>query len=102
MEYYTDSLDIYDVNNNLNTTEKVQKSRSLINFIAPNSLLTNQTASNYDEKGTTVVSPQIADVKPALATIENPAEKTIKIGAQVKNNYSNNISEIVMLGKNSI
>ena len=99
VEYYTDSPDIYDVNNNLNTTEKVQKSRSLINFIAPNSLLTNQTASNYDEKGTTVVSPQIADVKPALATIENPAEKTIKIGAQVKNNYSNNISEIVMLGK---
>ena len=99
VEYYTDSPDIYDVNNNLNTTEKVHKSRSLINFIAPNSLLTNQIASNYDEKGTTVVSPQIADVKPPLATIENPAEKTIKIGAQVKNNYSNNISEIVMLGK---
>ena len=41
----------------------------------------------------------MADVKPPLATIEHPTEKTVKIGAQIKNNYANSISEVLMLGK---
>ena len=100
VDYYYGSSDIYDINDNLNTTEKVHKSTTSVSLIAPNSLLTNQTASNFDKNGTQVVSPQIADVKPPLATVEQyTEEKTIRIGAQIKNNYASTISEVKLLGK---
>ena len=100
VDYYNGASDIYDINNNLNTTEKVHKSTTSVSLIAPNSLLTNQTASNFDKNGTQVVSPQIADVKPPLATVEQyTEEKTIRIGAQIKNNYASTISEVKLLGK---
>ena len=99
-DYYYGSADIYDVNDNLNTAELVHKSTATISLIAPNSLLTNQTASGFDKSGTQVVSPQIADVKPQLATVsQDTPEKTVRIGAQIKNNYSSVITDVVMLGK---
>ena len=100
VDYYYNSADIYDVNDNLNLDEKVHKSTTLVSLIAPNSLLTNQTASGFDKTGTQIVSPQIADVKPQLATVsQDTPEKTVKIGAQIKNNYSSVITDVVMLGK---
>ena len=99
-DYYYGSADIYDVNDNLNTAEIVHKSTTSIRLVAPNSLLTNQTASGFDQKGTQVISPQIADVKPQLATVsQDTPEKTVRIGAQIKNNYSDVITDVVMLGK---
>ena len=100
VDYYYNSADIYDVNDNLNLDEKVHKSTTSVSLIAPNSLLTNQTASGFDKTGTQIVSPQIADVKPQLATVsQDKPEKTVKIGAQIKNNYSSVITDVVMLGK---
>ena len=100
VDYYYNSADIYDVNDNLNLDEKVHKSTTSVSLIAPNSLLTNQTASGFDKDGTQVVSPQIADVKPQLATVsQDIPEKTVRIGAQIKNNYSSVITDVVMLGK---
>ena len=99
-DYYYGSADIYDVNDNLNITEMVHKSTTRISLIAPNSLLTNQLASGFDQKGTQVVSPQIADVKPQLATVsQDTPEKTVRIGAQIKNNYSSVITDVMILGK---
>lgn len=100
VEYYYNSADIYDVNNNLNTEEKVHKSTIAVKLIAPNSLLTNQTASNFDKDGTQVVSPQIADLKPQLATVsQDTPEKTVRIGVQIKNNYADIITDVMILGK---
>ena len=96
VDYYNGVSDIYDVNGNLNIKEKVHWTTVQVSLIAPNTLLTNQIMSNFDEEGTIVVSPQIADVKPALASTE---EKEVRIGAQIRNNYSGTISEIKMLGK---
>ena len=99
-DYYYKEKDIYDVNNNLNTTEDINKTTKAITFVAPSSLLTNQIASDYDEKGNTVISPQIAEIKPQIATVDQEMEeKTAKIGVVIRNNYSNTISEITILGK---
>ena len=98
-EYYYDAQDIYDVNNNLNTEELVNHTTTSLSMVSPNSLLTNQIGSNYDDKGSTVVSPQIADVKPSYAVVEQGEEKTAQIGVQIRNNYANTISDIVILGK---
>ena len=99
-DYYYKGQDAYDVNNNLNTTENVNKTTKAITFVAPSSLLTNQMASEFDEKSSTVISPQIAEIKPQVASVDQEVEeKTAKIGVIIKNNYSNTISDIKILGK---
>ena len=99
--YYDRAKDIYDINNNLNVEEPVNHTKTGISLVSPNSLLTNQIAGNYDGKGTTVVSPKVADIKPTYAVIdqESKEEQTAKIGIQLKNNYANTISDIKVVGK---
>ncbi len=99
-DYYYNSADIYDVNDNLNVEEKVHKSTTSISLISPNSLLTNQTISEYDESGHTLISPQVADIRVPIAEVDTDTdEKTAKIGVQLINNYSNEINDVVILGK---
>ena len=98
--YYYKAQDIYDVNNNLNTEEQVNYRTTSISMVSPNSLLTNQVASDYDDKGSEVISPQIADIKPIYAIVDQEQEvQTVKIGVQLKNNYASTTSEIQILGK---
>ena len=69
-------------------------------MVSPNSILTNQVASDYDDKGSEVISPQIADIKPVYAVVDQEQEtQTVKIGVQLKNNYASTTSEIQLLGK---
>ena len=97
-DYYYKAQDIYDVNGNLNTEEIINKGQVSISLVAPNSLLTNQTASHFDETGTVIISPNIAELKPIYG--EDDREKqTVKVGVQMKNNYSSTISEVLILGK---
>ena len=99
-DYYYTAQDRYDVNNDLNTEELVNYRTTSISMVSPNSLLTNQTASEYDDKGSMVISPQIADIKPVYAVVDQEQEEqTVKIGVQIKNNYASTISEIQILGK---
>ena len=99
-DYYYKAQDIYDVNNNLNIEEQVNHTTTNISMVSPNSLLTNQTATDYDDKGSEIVSPEIADIKPSYVVVDQEQEEqTAKIGVQLKNNYSSTISEIQILGK---
>ena len=91
VDYYNPVEDIYDVNDNLNQKEKVNKSTISINLISPNSLLTNQVATNYDENGSTVVAPKIAVV--------SKERRTATVNVEINNNYSSSISEVKILGR---
>ncbi len=96
--YYYNMQDLYDVNDNGNTQELVNYRDTSISLVSPNSLLTNQTISDFDETGTVIISPQVVDLKPIYS--ENDREpQTVKIGVQMKNNYSSTISEACILGK---
>ncbi len=99
--YWYKAEDTYDVNNNLNTEEQVNYRTTSISMVSPNSLLTNQIANNYDDKGSEVISPQIAEIKPQYAVVdqETPEEQTARIGVQIRNNYASTISEVQILGK---
>ena len=99
--YYYDKEDTYDVNNNLNVKEKVNYDYVSLSMVSPNSLLTNQVASNFDDKGTEVVSPQIADLRPQYAIVdgENDEEQTVDLAVQLRNNYASTTSEIKIVGK---
>ena len=98
-DYYYNANDTYDVNDNLNTEEKVNYDTASLSMVSPNSLLTNQVGSNYDDKGSQVVSPEIADIKPVYAVVDQDKEKEATIGVQVRNNYGSTISDIQILGK---
>ena len=91
VDYYNPVEDTYDVNDNLNQKEKVNKSTISINLISPNSLLTNQIATNYDENGSTVVAPQVAVV--------SKERRTATVNVEINNNYSSTISEVKILGR---
>lgn len=96
-EYYYRTEDNYDINDNLNVNEIITKKEVTLNLIAPNSLITNQMASDFDEQGTVIISPQIAELKPSNEESQN--KETVKIGVDIKNNYSNTISDIKVIGK---
>ena len=91
IDYYNATADIYDVNGNLNTTEKIAKSTVNISLVSPNSLLTNQVASNYDENGSIAVAPQLAIVSKDM--------RSATVNIELNNNYSNAISDVQILGR---
>ena len=91
-DYLPDEVeDIYDVNDNSNTEEIIGYTTRTISFVASNSLVTGQRASNYDEKGNIAISPKIAYV--------SKSQRTAQIDLSVINNYSGTIGEIDILGK---
>ena len=83
--------DTYDVNDNGNVSEIIGYTTRTISFVASNSLVTGQRASNYDEKGSIAISPKIAYV--------SKSQRTAQIDLSVINNYSGTIGEIDILGK---
>ena len=91
IDYLNTSEDIYDVNDNLNTIEMVNKYVKAISLISPNSLLTNQMATNYDDEGSVAIAPQIAVV--------NKERRSATVNVEVNNNYSSTISEVKILGR---
>ena len=98
--YYYSGKDIYDVNDNLNVEELVHTTNTSVYMVSPNSLLTNEIITDFDENGSIAISPQVVDVRPNLTTTDRAQEeKTVKIGVQLTNNYPNNLSEVKILGK---
>ena len=95
--YVNPSKDIYDLNDDGNTEEYVNKNISSINLIGPTSIITMETASEYsnndNDKLETSIAPQVAVID------KTQANKTARISASILNNYSGNVSEIKLVGK---
>ena len=85
--------DILDINENGNQDEYVALKSKKIKILAPSSLLTSQTLSEFDDSGKSVVSPQIA-----ILDKSNEA-RDAKISVSITNNYSGTISENIIIGK---
>lgn len=94
-DYYNGGRDIYDVDGDSDTTDMVAYDNVDVVLNAPETVLTNQIAIDYDDKGSLVVSPQIADVE---ASTDDNVDHTVKVGMQIKNNYSNVVSDVDLLG----
>ena len=97
-KYYYRAQDIYDIDHDENTEELVNYRTKSINLVAPNSVLTNQTISEFDDTGTVIIAPQVVDLKPIYSQ-DDLEKQTVKIGVQMKNNYSSTISETKIVGK---
>ena len=96
---YKDGLrkeDTYDVNGDGSTKDIVDYNKKSVQFVGPTSLLTTETASDYNDEGDelkTTVAPQVAVID------KTQKNKTAKISVQITNNYSGNISGVVLVGK---
>ena len=90
------SEDIYDIDSDANVDEKVNYATNWINIIGPSSLITTETASDYDyleNEVRTAVAPQVAIID------KQADDKTAKVTVQINNNYSGTISGVRILGK---
>lgn len=87
------SNDIYDINNDGNLNEKIGLSKTVVNLVAPSSLLTSQTATDFDNNGTVATAPKVAVIEKTDTT----SNATVNIN--LTNNYSGTISEIKVIGK---
>ena len=96
--YYNSAKDNYDLDNNNDTEEFVEFEYDSFNIFSPNTLLTSQYISNYDEKGSIAIAPQIAEIKPVYG-LNGEAKQLARINVSVMNNYSNSIEELVLIGK---
>ena len=90
-DYYNPVEDIYDINGNENTKEKVNKSSINISFVSPNSFLTNESATDFDENESVAVAPQIA--------VLDKERKNATVNIEINNNYSSNVNEVKILGR---
>ena len=93
VDYWEDdkTTDNYDLNGDLNKDETIGKTSALINLVSPNSLLTSETITEYDDDESIVVAPQIANIA--------KDRETAKINVKISNNYSSTISGIKVLGR---
>ncbi len=90
-QYRENVKDIYDINNNLITTEDIGKQEIELRLVSPNLLLTNQTAKEYDQKGSEVVAPQTAEIA--------KEQKQATLDINLVNNYKGKISNVKLIGK---
>ena len=88
--------DEFDINGNENKNELVNYDKINIDLVGPTSLITTETGSDYNDTGDelkTTVAPQVAIID------KTQQNKTAKISVQIINNYSGNISGVILVGK---
>ena len=91
--YYISEQDIFDLDADGNTNDNVGKTTCPISVISPSGLITTEYITNYDDKGSVTIAPNIAEIKKTDRT------RTATINVGITNNYSGTISDIVILGK---
>lgn len=89
-KYVINNKDIYDVNSNNNFEELVGTSSVGIDLLTPSTLITNQTLTNYDDKNSVTVAPNVSEL--------NEETRTANVNINLLNNYNSTISETKILG----
>ena len=84
-------------NANTATTTKSGSVQASVNFVAPNGVVAANGISNYAEGKDDVLSISDEGVTGTIATYADA--RTAKINGTVINNYSNKISNVVILGR---
>ena len=90
MDYFYKGADIYDVDGDSNTEERIEHRDVLISLISPSELLTHQIAKKYDDQNNITVSPRVARVA--------KQKRTAEIELNVKNNYAKDVTDILIQG----
>ena len=92
-EYYSHVPDKYDVDNDIINDEEVGTANCKMRLIAPTSLITLETISDYDaeQNGEITIAPNVADV--------DKDERQAKINISLTNSYPFPVTGIKILGR---
>ena len=88
--YYISTKDIYDLNKNENKEELVGLRTTSLSLKAPNSIVTSQYLSNYDENNSVEIAPNIVDL--------DTKQKNATVNMAVVNKYALSVSDVKILG----
>ena len=90
--YYTtdQSADIYDINNNNNTSETIGRKTDTISIVQEDTLLTYQSTSDATPENDTIYAP-------LTAIVENE-DRTATVDITLQNNKETSISDVKVLG----
>ena len=89
-EYMVSASDIYDLDGDENVDEKVNYSSCTLDLEPSSTLTTLQFVSDYNDEGTTTISPNVA-------VVEN-TNRTATITLSITNNYSYDTLDFSILG----
>ena len=95
-KYYNTAKDEYDLDNDGNVDEIVGMETKKMMLVGPATIATMEIASNYNKTGDitdTAVGPEIVYID------KDYNDKTATVSANIANNYSGNVSSIVILGR---
>ena len=92
--YYSKTNDIYDIDNDGNTSENIGYSSVYLNIIAPSGLITSEYVSEYNGTDEITIAPNVANIDIA----DSNSSKTATVNVTLSNNYIGAISEIEILG----
>ena len=84
--------DVYDINNNGNTYEQIGVVGKFLQVIAPSGILTAEYVTDYDDKGSVTIAPNIADIE------KSNEKRTATINIGLTNNFTRPIENVYLLG----
>ena len=85
--------DIYDINSNSSTEDRVSYKRTSMELLSTQGLITEEYITDYDDNESVTISPNIAEID------RSDNAKTAKVNISIANNYSEEIDEVVILGR---
>lgn len=91
--YNNEVNDIFDINKNGDTFDKVTVDEINVNLSVPNEVITGSAITDHDASSNIVVSPLTADVNPLRGSDE------ASIDIFILNNANNDIDDVSILGK---
>ena len=88
---YSSAHDIYDINMNGNTSDLVYYTSASINITEATGFVSRESLSNFDNNGSVTIAPNITNIEGNV--------RTSTVNVVVKNNYKEDVDNIVILGK---
>lgn len=97
LNYKNENSDVYENNIQTMSTETIGQVSTEVKLVAPSGVTTTNSISEYDDKGSSIIA--ISDEKQEATIPVHSNSRQMKIGGIIINNYSNDISNIVILGR---
>ena len=96
MYYYNENSNLYAKAVTSNS-ETIGEASTPVTFVAPSGVNATHTMTGYDDEGSSIVN--ISDGKEEATIAVHGPSRELTIGGSIINNYSNEISNVVILGR---
>ena len=96
MHYYNENSNLYE-NSITNEDETLGETSTPVTFVAPAGVTAANTMTGFDDEGSTLLN--VSDEKQEATIDVHGPTRELTIGGTIVNNYTNSISNVVVLGR---